>query len=365
MVKRISAIVAAMALGTATLIAGPAAHAAVAATVDSLSVSPDPAVVDDGHKVQVTFSFKTNVADDSKVVAEIGPKGGSAVRIDILAKTNPSTGVYVYTGTRDIFVEEATGPWTAKATVTGDGTTITGSASATKDFLVKHVWSTEIRGFDARPEPVRAGDVLYLSGRLVINSPHGFFPYKDQKVFISFRAKGSPYYKKVAWDVTNWRGEFNVGVKAFRDGYWRAEFEGSDIGKPSTSESDQVEVFFKPRPRPHPHPHPAPKADSRIVKFDAYPEPVKFGRWLYFHGAVQVWDHGWHNFGKTKVALYFKSKHGHWKYVKTIWTDGSGGFWSKTRAFKSGGWKVVFAGDKDVSGSSSRWDWVRVKHGHH
>jgi hypothetical protein len=48
--------------------------------------------------------------------------------------------------------------------------------------------------------------------------------------------------------------------------------------------------------------------------------------------------------------------------VKTIWTNDSGWFTGKTRAYKSGSWKVVFYGDKHTDGSTSRRDWVRVKH---
>jgi len=361
MVKRISAIVAAMALGAATLIAGPAAHAAEAAKVENVSVSPDPVVVDNGAKTTATFSFSSNVADKTKVSGTITPKGQSSATLT-LTQTNPSAGVYVYTGKFDFGTGEPTGTWTFTASATGDGTTITGTATASKDFTVKQIWATDIRGFDARPEPIRVGDVLWLSGRLVINSVHGYVPYRGQKVFISFRAKYSSTYKRVASDYTNWKGEFRVGVKDYRDGYWCAEYDGSAIAKPSISESDQVEVFFKPRPRPHRHPHPQPKLDTRVIRFDAYPEPVKYGRYLYFHGNVQAWHHGWEGYGDTKVVLYFKTKHGHCKYVKTIWTNGSGGFYSKTRAFKSGSWKVVFNGDMHTNGSKSRSDWVRVKH---
>jgi hypothetical protein len=352
MLKRLQAVVVAMALGSAALIAAPAANAATA-QISNVEINPNPVVVESSAKVTAKFSFVTDVSDAGKVSASLGPKGESSVGVP-LTKEDAGSGKWKYKGSFDFGRKDPAGIWvfTAKAD----------TATQSSEFKVVQVWDTDIAGFGAAPEPIKAGEVLTLSGKLLIDGPKGWHRYEGQKVFISIKEAGTSSYKRVAYDYTNWKGEFAVGLKAWKTGWWRAEYDGSAVAHHSVSDADQVDVLSKPKPPPSHDPEPS--SESRIIRFNASPEPVKYGKYLRFTGKLQVWDGGWDGYGDTKVSLWFRTKHGSWKYVKTTWTNDSGKIRTKAKAWKSGYWKVVFAGNDDADSSSSVRDWVRVKYRH-
>ncbi|MCT9929348.1 hypothetical protein N5079_03845 [Planotetraspora sp. A-T 1434] len=355
MLKRIQAVVAAVAIGGAALVAAPASASATSVdnpVIKSLTVSDNPVRVAGSGGTNVTFTATTEKTESGKFY--LTPPGPSVATP--FSPTSVSADKNTWTLTLKFTRDEKPGDWTVRFDANG----ATGSTPDSKStgFKVIQIWETDIAGFGAAPEPIKAGNVLTLSGRLLINGSKGWHGYGDQKVYISFKEAGTSSYKRVAYDYTNWKGEFAVGVKAWKTGWWKAEFDGvKDESLSTQSETDQVDVVSAPPPH-----EPEPSFESRVIRFDAAPEPVKHGRYLYFRGKLQVWDEGWEGYGDAKVTLWFKTKHGHWKYVKTTWTNGSGSFYTKSRAWKSGYWKVVFHGNDEADGSSSRWDWVRVKH---
>ncbi|TKK78744.1 hypothetical protein FDA94_37325 [Herbidospora galbida] len=285
------------------------------------------------------------------MTATITPKGGAAVPLKLDKADVPTiTTSKKYVGTYQFGRGEAAGDWTL-AIKAGNAS---GTTEASKGFRVVQVWSTDIVRFGAGPEPARFGSALTVSGRLLILGPKGPDGLKDQRVKILFKERGSFRWKTVAWDRTNWRGDFAVRVKALKSGWWKAEYDGvRGFTHGSSSGSDQVTVF---RPRP-----PKPDAASRVVDFNASPEPVKKGKKLSLVGELQTWDHGRWDGYEGKVTVWFKAKSGKWTYVKTAWTDGSGEFSTTATAKKTGDWRVVFAGDKDTKPSNSKSDWVLVK----
>lgn len=352
MLRRISAVVIAAAMGAATLVASPAAHATSVAKpiIKDISVNPSPVVVTSSTAVKATFSFGTEGADPAKVTASLTAPGGATTSVSLTSTDNSTK----WSGSADFGRSAAEGDWKLEVKAgNAEGDTV-----ESRGFKVVQVWETDIRDFGASPEPISAGQVLTVSGELLINSATGWKSYPGQGVWITFKEHGSSTYKRVAWDRTDHRGRFSDGIRVNKSGWWRAEFEGvSNQSHPATSDSDQVDVRHKPRP-----PAPKPDLDSRIIRFNASPEPVKYGKYLSLRGVLQVEDRwSWDGYD-GKVSIWFRtSKHGSWKYVKTTWSNGSGGFFTKTKATRSGYWKAVFSGAHDVDPSSSVQDWVRVK----
>lgn len=109
------------------------------------------------------------------------------------------------------------------------------------------------------------------------------------------------------------------------------------------------------------------KADTRIARFDASPEPVRKGRTLWFSGRLQANEDGdWEGVKGAEVAIYFRRDGSSgWKWVADTETRWGGKFTAKTRAYKSGQFKAVYEGDDDTNGSTSAQDYVRVRGGWH
>lgn len=208
--------------------------------------------------------------------------------------------------------------------------------------------------FDASPEPVDKGDTLSLTGALRVEGRDGV---SGQRVSIFFKADGSYRWHYVTNTVTGRHGWFRASATAETSGWWRAEYAGAPGVNGSVSDADWVKVN-QPAPPPTEQ-----KADTRLIKFNAYPEPVKRGKYLRFKGKLQIGDEGsWEGYS-GRVALYFKRAGSHkWEYVKTTSSGDSGRLYTKVKAWNSGYWKFVFGGDEDTYGSTSRKDYVRVKH---
>ncbi|GLW96883.1 hypothetical protein [Microtetraspora sp. NBRC 16547] len=441
MLKRISAVAAALALGGVAFVAAPAGATTAPAAPTALQASPDPVVVSDGGGRTATFGFS------------VGEGTGSATLVDPNGKNVPLTvsGGPSYTANYTFKFSDEPGAWKLVATATKDGAT----AESTKGFAVHRItnldfsaspdvvdsggrvwlsgaltykenggwkgygrqpvqisfkpvdgsygavrtvttddqgrfrvqqnvdrsgwWRAEYAGstqtegtvsdsdrvdvrqraqtsrvsFDASPDPVNAGGTLRLRGKVEAGAWNIWDPVKDAKVNLLFKADGSYSWRYVTSAWTGRDGRFAADVTANASGWWRAEYAGA-AGLRGSYADDHVDVV-------RPQPKPPVSLDTRVISFDAYPEPVKYGKYLSFKGKLQAWDGGWTGYGHQKVTVWFKTKYGSWKYVKSTWTNGSGKFWTKTKATKSGYWKVVFAGNNKADGSSSAWDWVRVK----
>lgn len=437
MLKRIPAVIAAVALMGSALIASPAAAAAPPAAPTSTTAAPSVVIVSSGAGTAATFTFTTPDTGSAKLV----DPNGSDVALTVSGGPN-------YTASRTFTFADEPGVWKLVSTATKTGE----SASADTQFQVHWVTSLD---FGAAPDVIDQGDHVALSGTLTFKEGSASKPYDGQKVYIAFKPLGGGSFTRVDGDVTDSQGRFKVVKRADKTGWWRAEFDGNADTEGSVSDSDRVDV--RPRAKTtrisgfEAFPEPVapgatlhlrgtletghwriwepvkgkpvklqfkplgkhfwvtvdtdwtdhrgrfaadvtasvsgwyravfegshgvkgavsepdfvkvakPLAATRIVKFNASPEPVKKGKYLSVKGWLQAWSAGWTGYGDQKVTLWFKTKHGSWKYVKTIWTNDDGTFWSKTKAKRSGWWKVVYSGNDEAAGSASASDFVRVK----
>ncbi|GII92277.1 hypothetical protein [Sinosporangium siamense] len=351
MLQRFRAIVVVTAMGAGALAMTPAASASQTSPgpdISKVGVNPNPVVVDSSSGATATFGFEAG-ATNAKVVLT-SPSGNST---DVAA-TNGGSNKWSaqYKFTRE---DHKAGDWKYKVVATSAVGT---STSSTYEVKVRHVYDTRIVDFNASPENVRKGGTLTATGALQINWGKAWEGWSGQSVDISFREKGSDLYKKVATTTSGHNGWFKAHVKTWSSGYWRAEFNGKEGAHKSVSDADRIDVS---RPAPPPEPEPEP-ADTRIVKFNASPEPVRYGRYVRLVGTLQVDDEwGWDGY-RGKVEVHFKpygsSK---WRYVKSAWSTGSGKVRTSTRAYKSGTWRFYFDGDSDTFDSRSKGDYVKVR----
>ncbi|MFI6814981.1 hypothetical protein ACIBG7_21435 [Nonomuraea sp. NPDC050328] len=228
-----------------------------------------------------------------------------------------------------------------------------GSVSDSDGVSVGQADSPSRLSFDAYPEPVDKGDELNFKGTLQVLGGHGWDGRSGYRVSIQFRADGSRHWEHVTSAVTGRHGRYGADATAVTSGWWRAVFAGAHGVDGSTSSGDWVRVE---RPTPPPPPD---KLSSSLVSFNAYPEPVKRGKWLHFKGRLLVNDGGWEGY-EAQVGLYKWSK-GKWRFVKTTWSNDNGYLHTKVKASTSGYWKFYFRGDSDAKADSSRKDYVKVK----
>ncbi|MEU6741704.1 hypothetical protein [Streptosporangium sandarakinum] len=354
MLQRTRAAVA-LTVGVGALALAPSAMAAttvssVAATaadpvVSSVKIDPNPIVVT-GSPVGAEFTFTTSGA--GKVDFKIKAPGGDWTPLEV--KPAPHGLESKWTATKTFDTKDRGGRWSYIAVAHGeDGKEDTESGRFTVDVRRHRSLDTRITGFDARPEPVRRGAEFGVHGRLLVEGRHGWQGYGGRTVDILFRADGSSRWEKITSDRTDRSGEFFEIVSAGRSGTWRAVFGGGRGTSGAVSGTDHVRVVSPPR-----------REDSRIVGFNASPEPVRRGRYLTFTGGLQVEHSGWKGY-RAEVGLYFKpSGSSRWRHVKNVSTDRSGHLRTKAKAYRSGHWKFVFDGNDDFRPASSGSDHVKV-----
>jgi hypothetical protein len=316
-------------------------------------IAAAPSVVDEGEWVTLSGVLRQNgaggwaVVPNARVHLAFRPLGGSYSRLPGSVETNGQGKFWLKARA------SKSGHW--RAEYDGSPTRLGAKSETDRVDVRAKARSSRIVGFGAGPGWVTEGDRLSVRGLLQLDSQHGWEGYRGQKVAILFRADGSSRWNQVDSGWTNRDGRFDVDVTARRSGHWRAEFRGADGVKGSSSDTDHVTVR-KPEPAPEPE-----RAASRVISFNASPEPVRYRKYLRFTGKLQVDDGGWEGY-RAKVALYFKATGStKWRYVKVTTANGSGKLYTKTLAYGSGYWKFVFKGDDDFYGDSSRSDYVRVK----
>lgn len=181
-----------------------------------------------------------------------------------------------------------------------------------------------------------------------------------EKVELLVRPTGNQPRTLVAKDVkVDHKGEHWIFTVPFSAGdpvgKWRATATAYDKDK----KSDTDKAYFAVEEEQG-------KADTRISRFSANPDPVRKGKSLWFKGRLQVdEDHHWSGYDDAEVGIYFRaSGSSGWKWVADADTDRRGNFVTRTKAWKSGTFKAVYEGDEDTNASESRHDWVRVYRGY-
>ncbi|MFJ4709374.1 HtaA domain-containing protein [Streptomyces anulatus] len=104
---------------------------------------------------------------------------------------------------------------------------------------------------------------------------------------------------------------------------------------------------------------------TRIVSFNASPEPVGKGSKLKVVGTLQTvsaTDNVWRPLGKTPVVVEFRSKGGKtWSRATTVTTNSKGVVSASVTAVKDGTWRARYAGTADRAAAVSSSDNVDVK----
>ncbi|SDG05860.1 hypothetical protein SAMN05421505_101256 [Sinosporangium album] len=351
MLQRFRAVVVVTAMGAGALAVTPAASAGTSSGPDisKIGVSPNPVVVDSSNGTTATFSFEAGATNAKVVLTAPGAKDGT----DVVATNDGTKWKAQYKFTR----AHKPGEWNFRVHATSVvGTKVSDSVP----FNVRNVYDTRAVDFNASPEDVSQGDTLTLTGRLQIDWGSGWKGYgRGQKVNLTFREKGTDAYRYVTSTVTGTDGWFKARARTWSTGWWRAEFDGNSEAHKAVSDTDRIDVSRAPEPEPEPEE----RVDSRLIRFNASPEPVRKGRNIKLTAKLQIDDDwGWDGY-RARVKVEFKpAGSSRYRYVKTTnLSNGDGDVRTYVRAYTSGRWRVRFAGDSDAYGSTSKSDYVRVK----
>lgn len=136
------------------------------------------------------------------------------------------------------------------------------------------------------------------------------------------------------------------------EGRWVAIADAYD--KDGRKATDQVNFSVKQEQQQ--------KTETRIAGFRAGPPSVEKGRWVYFTGRLQADDdHGWQGVEDEEVTVYFRARgSSSWKWVTSADTERRGRFEARARAFRTGEYRAVYEGNKDLDESDSRSVQIRV-----
>ncbi|MGP3954455.1 hypothetical protein ACTWPT_00550 [Nonomuraea sp. 3N208] len=151
-------------------------------------------------------------------------------------------------------------------------------------------------------------------------------------------------------DLEGWR--FAIGFNENDpDGKWKATAVAFDsAGK----ELAKDEAFFAVEIHKG-------KADTAIWNFRADPYKVRKGKSIYFSGRLVVNDDGWEGVRGEKVNIYHRANGSSaWKWVASDWTGRGGKFYAQAKAYRSGTFRAVYAGDDELEPAKSRTDYVKV-----
>jgi len=342
MQQRMRAIAVALAMAAGALaLANPAA---AKAAPDAVKLRVDPGRITVGDSpVKATFTFYTRNAEKAEIQIK-APGIGAPTSLKLKRSTEGR--LTKWTATEEFDSTSRAGRWNVLAIAHADGA----EDSTRRSFEVVHVKNTRITGFDARPESrVEKGDRITVSGRLQIADGDDWDGYRGRTVTITFRDRGTDAYRHVKKVRTGKGGWFKARVRADESGWWRAEYDGDRRARGSVSDTDYVRVQKRTR-------------YSRIVGFDASPEPVAKGKRLTFRGTLQVGDRrDWDAHRGQRVDILFKADGSkRWERVAVDRTDRRGRFHARAEAETSGWFKAVYDGRRGVRGADSRGDHVKV-----
>lgn len=187
-------------------------------------------------------------------------------------------------------------------------------------------------GFNATPEPVAYTGTITGSGRIVVVKADGTTtPAK----YAPFRLQYSPDKKtwgnKSPLTSTDEQGRFTATGTAYHDGYWRVAVQGgtySDYAA-TAGPSDYVDVRYL----------------TRILDYNAAPEPVRKGGTVTVQGMLYRYTDKWHHFVQQKTYFYFRPKGStKWTYLGSTRGDRNGFFRKRFQATKDGTWRAYYPG---------------------
>jgi hypothetical protein len=332
----------------------PSKSAAVRVTQQRLKTRltmnlPDRLIV--GDRVPVTGRLERQDRD-----GVWGPLAGK--QLDL--KFNPATGADWTTIANP--VTGANGDYTVQALVTGTGAWEIEFAndpvnrpddyhayesSYADSRTVRHVaYRTSITGFNATPEPVGRGDTVTAYVSLKNMGADGRWgPFvSSATVHLQFSADRKTWTTKATVSVTG-ESSFRVEGRADRDGYWRAVVPRGDYTEPATSGDDYVDVRYR----------------TKILDFNAAPEPVKKGGTVTVMGSLYRETDKWKPYASKTIKFYFLPKGSStWTYLGSQTTDKYGRFRKGFKASKDGTWRA-YSGAATSYIKTYRDDYVDVR----
>ena len=116
------------------------------------------------------------------------------------------------------------------------------SVQPVDDVSIKR--NTDIRGFNVA-EPVTRGATIRMSGRLLRLDPvAGYVGYSGKTVRVLFRPAGTSTWVSRGTVTTSSQGYFTNSrtFRAWRDGAWKVQFDGTANYLPETSHADYVDT---------------------------------------------------------------------------------------------------------------------------
>ncbi|WP_113700970.1 hypothetical protein [Nonomuraea lactucae] len=208
--------------------------------------------------------------------------------------------------------------------------------------------TVEIKDISPNPVVVKAGSEAeaYFKVQASSDVDSVRLSVEPQAQFRALRAKD-------ARQLENWRFAipFNENDP---EGKWKATAQGIKNGRVVVTDT----AFFSVEVEE------GGKGETRISRFSADPFKVRKGKTVWFSGRLQTDDDGWEGVRGERVSIYYRSNGSNgWKWVASADTRWGGKFVAKTRAWKSGTYKAVYAGSDELEGAESRTDYVRVYRG--
>ncbi|WP_329097052.1 hypothetical protein OG979_17585 [Actinomadura citrea] len=207
-------------------------------------------------------------------------------------------------------------------------------------------YRTSVTGFNATPEPVGRGENVKAYGRVLTRLADGRWTGApgNASVQLQFSTDRRTWSTKGAVGVFR-DGTFSVEGRADRTGYWRALVPKSDSTEQSVSGNDNVEVRYR----------------TKILDFNAAPEPVKKGGTVTVMGTVYRQTSKWYTYGGKTVVFYFLPKgSSKWVYMGKQATDRIGRFRKGFKATKDGTWRA-YSGATSTYAKTYREDYVDVR----
>lgn len=133
------------------------------------------------------------------------------------------------------------GKWTVRVTAYDKS----GHVLARSSEWYEEKGNTQIKEFNASPEPVRAGSTITVAGRLEhikFGSAPWYVSYAGKTIRVDFKPEGTTTWTSMGTTTTGSDGRFRKHLTAHKDGTWRAYFAGTSKFDHETSPSDHVDV---------------------------------------------------------------------------------------------------------------------------
>ncbi|MFI2211474.1 HtaA domain-containing protein [Streptomyces sp. NPDC020141] len=223
-------------VGSETTSAATLTVTAVPSRITGLNATPEP--VAKGSRLTVKGTLQAVGATDetwralpkTPVVVEFRAKGAKT-----WTKAASAT-----TDTKGVFSAGATaskdGDWRARYAGTADRAPVN-SGSDYVDVKLR----TEVKGFNASPEPVRKGRQIKVEGTL--RTLDGKWSNTSgHTMSIWFKADGAKSWSKMGTARTNGKGAFWKYFTAKKDGSWKSVLDATSSRLGTTSGSDRVDV---------------------------------------------------------------------------------------------------------------------------